>query len=67
MFRFPRPKVAAVAIEEAETAAALRNLARDRQLAVYRHEGFWHPMDTYRDYLHLNEMWRNDPTWRIWK
>ena len=45
----------------------LRNLARDGQLSVYTHEGFWHPMDTYRDYLHLNGMWRegNRP-WEIW-
>jgi len=46
----------------------LRQLARDRQLSVYRHEGFWHPMDTYRDYLHLNEEWRKGaPGWRIWE
>jgi glucose-1-phosphate cytidylyltransferase len=44
----------------------LRDLARDGQLAVYVHEGYWEPMDTYRDYLHLNERWRNDPPWKIW-
>lgn len=32
----------------------LSNLAKDGQLFAYRHEGFWHPMDTIRDrdYLH---------------
>ena len=45
----------------------LQRLARDGQLSVYLHEGFWHPMDTYRDYLHLNEMWkRGDTPWKIW-
>ncbi len=45
----------------------LRNLARDGQLSVYLHEGFWHPMDTYRDYLHLNDLWkRGDTPWKIW-
>ena len=44
----------------------LRDLARDDQLAVYVHEGYWEPMDTYRDYLHLNERWRNNPPWKIW-
>ncbi len=44
----------------------LQRLAREDQLSVYRHEGWWHSMDTYRDYLHLNEMWRNDAPWRIW-
>ncbi len=42
-------------------------IARDGQLSVYLHEGFWHPMDTYRDYLHLNELWKEpDPPWKIW-
>ena len=45
----------------------LRNLARDGQLSVYLHEGFWHPMDTYRDYLHLNELWKRGETpWKKW-
>ncbi|MFP5287147.1 MAG: sugar phosphate nucleotidyltransferase, partial [Thermoanaerobaculia bacterium] len=45
----------------------LQKLARDGQLSVYLHEGFWHPMDTYRDYLHLNELWKHgDTPWRIW-
>jgi glucose-1-phosphate cytidylyltransferase len=45
----------------------LRNLARDGQLSVYLHEGFWHPMDTYRDYLYLNELWKRGETpWKIW-
>ena len=42
-------------------------IARDGQLSVYLHEGFWHPMDTYRDYLHLNELWKEEkPPWKIW-
>ena len=45
----------------------LRNLARDGQLSVYLHEGFWHPMDTYRDYLHLNDLWKRGETpWKKW-
>ncbi len=45
----------------------LRDLARDEQLAVYPHDGHWHPMDTYRDYLHLNEVWRSgDVPWKTW-
>jgi len=45
----------------------LQRLARDGQLAVYLHEGFWHPMDTYRDYLHLNDLWKRGETpWKIW-
>lgn len=35
----------------------LENLARDRELAVYEHEGFWHCMDTVRDMEALNQLW----------
>lgn len=45
----------------------LQALARDRQLAVYPHDGYWHSMDTYRDYLHLNKTWSGgEPPWKIW-
>ncbi len=46
----------------------LRNLARDGQLSVYLHEGHWDPMDTYRDYLHLNRLWKaGNPPWKVWE
>ena len=35
----------------------LQQLAEEGQLVAYKHEGFFHPMDTYRDYLMMNEMW----------
>lgn len=35
----------------------MSRLAADNQIRVYEHKGFWHPMDTYRDYVYLNEMW----------
>jgi len=35
----------------------LERLAADGQLSVYRHEGFWQSMDTYRDYQLLNQLW----------
>jgi glucose-1-phosphate cytidylyltransferase len=45
----------------------LRRLARDGQLSVYIHDGYWHAMDTYRDYLHLNDVWRaGGAPWKIW-
>jgi glucose-1-phosphate cytidylyltransferase len=36
----------------------LRSLAADGQLSAFRHEGFWQPMDTYREYELLNELWQ---------
>ncbi len=48
--------------------APLQRLARDGELGVYVHEGFWHPMDTYRDYLHLNGLWRSGAApWKLWE
>ncbi len=34
----------------------LENLAKDRQLVSYKHNGFWKPMDTLRDKTQLEEM-----------
>ncbi len=45
----------------------MRDLTRDEQLVAYRHYGFWHPMDTLRDKIVLNEMWENKAAqWKIW-
>lgn len=45
----------------------LENLAKDRQLAAYKHTGFWHPMDTLRDKNVLEDIWQEDDTpWKIW-
>jgi|SRR3989344_2066055 len=35
----------------------LRNMAKDRQLAAYNHEGFWACMDTPKDIERLNSIW----------
>ncbi|HMF54721.1 MAG TPA: glucose-1-phosphate cytidylyltransferase [Pyrinomonadaceae bacterium] len=47
---------------------ALERLAADRQLAAYRHEGFWQCMDTLRDKRFLESLWqeRRAP-WKIWE
>lgn len=36
------------------------------QLTIFRHEGFWQCMDTYRDYQYLNDLWKENPPWKIW-
>ena len=46
----------------------LQRLARDGELSVFVHEGFWHPMDTYRDWLHLDELWKaGRAPWKAWE
>jgi glucose-1-phosphate cytidylyltransferase len=45
----------------------LHRLAEEGQIAAYRHEGFWQPMDTYRESLMLNELWASgEAPWRTW-
>ena len=45
----------------------LLRLAADGQLAVYRHDGFWQCMDTFREYEMLSRMWdEGNAPWRLW-
>jgi glucose-1-phosphate cytidylyltransferase len=45
----------------------LENLAKDKELAAYRHRGFWRPMDTLRDKMQLEEMWESgNAPWKVW-
>ena len=45
----------------------LASLAADGALHAYRHQGFWHAMDTLRDCNHLNALWDSDRApWRVW-
>jgi glucose-1-phosphate cytidylyltransferase len=37
----------------------LEGLARDGELSVYQHEGFWQPMDTQRDMRQLQALWES--------
>ncbi|OPY36126.1 MAG: UTP--glucose-1-phosphate uridylyltransferase AglF [Methanoregula sp. PtaU1.Bin051] len=45
----------------------LQRIADDEKLGYYIHTGFWHAMDTYKDYVDLNRMWTENPQWKIWK
>lgn len=45
----------------------LKRLSAEGQLAAFRHEGFWMPMDTLRDKLVLNEIWAaGNAPWKLW-
>lgn len=47
---------------------ALERLASDRQLAAYRHNGFWQCMDTLRDKRLLEHLWRTgEAPWKLWE
>jgi len=46
----------------------LQNLARDGMLSAYKHNGFWHPMDTLRDRNFLEKMWASGSApWKVWE
>jgi glucose-1-phosphate cytidylyltransferase len=45
----------------------LERLAKDGQLEMYPHDGYWQCMDTPRDLQHLTEAWgQPSPPWRVW-
>lgn len=45
----------------------LIGLAKDKKLAVLKHNGFWAAMDTLRDKKYLDDLWeRNAAPWKIW-
>lgn len=47
--------------------APLEELARAGQLSIYRHAGFWLPMDTLRDKVHLEDLWASgNAPWKSW-
>lgn len=45
----------------------MESLANDGQLMAHKHKGFWQCMDTIRDKNHLEEMWKTNPPWKVWK
>ena len=47
--------------------APLERLAHGGELMAYRHTGFWQPMDTLRDRVHLEELWNaGHAPWKRW-
>ena len=46
----------------------MENLAKDGELSVYIHDGFWHPMDTLRDKRYLESLWQSKKApWKKWQ
>ena len=47
--------------------APMETLAKNHQLAAYKHTGFWLPMDTLRDKQQLEDLWDSGKApWKIW-
>jgi glucose-1-phosphate cytidylyltransferase len=49
-------------------ADGLECVAADRELAAYRHDGFWQCMDTLRDKRLLETLWKEKRApWKVWE
>jgi glucose-1-phosphate cytidylyltransferase len=45
----------------------LEKLVKKKQLKAFQHDGFWHAMDTYREFEGLNKLWSEGiAPWKIW-
>jgi glucose-1-phosphate cytidylyltransferase len=45
----------------------MERLSSEDQLSAFRHDGFWHSMDTLRDRMVLEDLWRTGAApWKIW-
>jgi len=45
----------------------MMKLVKDKQLMQFNHDGFWQPMDTYREYILLNSQYEtNNAPWKKW-
>lgn len=45
----------------------LERLAKEGELLAYKHSGFWQPMDTLRDKIQLEELWKSGHApWKVW-
>lgn len=45
----------------------LIDIANDKQLAAYKHKGFWKCMDAMRDKIELEELWEGQKApWKVW-
>jgi len=45
----------------------MKQIVKKKKMFVYVHLGFWQCMDTLRDKILLNKLWKNKPVWKLWK
>ncbi|MDD5584801.1 MAG: glucose-1-phosphate cytidylyltransferase [Candidatus Omnitrophica bacterium] len=45
----------------------LKMLTEKNRVTCFQHFGFWHSMDTFRDFLFLNKLWNlGNAPWKLW-
>ena len=45
----------------------MKNLTREGEIMAFRHAGFWQCMDTLRDKIRLEEIWKSGAPWKVWE
>ena len=46
----------------------LQKLAKEGNIGLFIHKGFWQPMDTLREKNLLEDLWnKNKAPWKIWE
>ena len=61
------PEVSDYILDDSEPfeTHALPRLVQSKQLEAFKHEGFWHPMDTLKDKRTLDLLWSsNKAPWK---
>ena len=46
--------------------APLAFLAETGELMAYKHTGFWKCMDTHKDSVEMNQLWKSHAPWKVW-
>ena len=44
----------------------MKKIVKTGKMYIFKHNGFWQCMDTLRDKILLDKMWKNKPKWKIW-
>jgi glucose-1-phosphate cytidylyltransferase len=62
LFNYLDPNPTAVLEQE-----PLRSIAAEGQMAAYKHNSFWQPMDTFQEFTLLNKLWQEGQApWKVW-
>jgi glucose-1-phosphate cytidylyltransferase len=46
---------------------ALKKLAKENKLSIYKHDGFWYAVDTFKELDDLNKIWEENQLWKVWR
>ena len=42
-------------------------LSKNGEMMAYRHDGFWKCMDTFKDSLEFEQLWKDGASWKVWQ